>query len=133
MSILLDTNTCVQYLNGRSDRVREHMAATEPDEILLCSVVRAELIYVALKSNRVEQNLERVGQFVSRFVSLSFDDAAGDAYGRIRWKLEAAGTPIGPNDLLIAATAVANRVPLATHNLDEFRRVDGLEVVDWEA
>ena len=69
---------------------------------------------------------------MSRFVSLVFDDACADVYGRIRAELEAAGRPIGPNDLLIAAIASVNGVTLVTHNVSEFGRVSGLAVEDWE-
>jgi tRNA(fMet)-specific endonuclease VapC len=71
--------------------------------------------------------------FLSRFVSLPFDDRAAGVYGRVRARLEVRGTPIGPNDLLIAAIALANDVILVTRNLREFSRIDGLLVEDWEA
>ena len=121
MSYLLDTNTCIQYLNGRSESVRRHVASRRPGEIVLCSVVKAELLYGAMKSTNVERNLRRVRGFVNRFASLSFDDPAAEAYGRIRSQLERMGTPIGPKDLLIAAIALANRVSLVTHNTRRIR------------
>jgi tRNA(fMet)-specific endonuclease VapC len=64
---------------------------------------------------------------------LPFDEAASEAYARIRAQLERGGRPVGPNDLLIAATAVANRLILVTHNTREFGRIEGLDVEDWEA
>ena len=69
----------------------------------------------------------------SQFVSLPFDDAAAEVYGRIRAALEAAGTLIGPYDLQIAAIALANDLTLITHNIREFGRVAGLRIEDWEA
>ena len=66
------------------------------------------------------------------FVSLLFDDRCADHYGRIRNELEPGGTPIGPNDLMIAATATAHDLILVTHNTREFGRVVGLEIEDWE-
>lgn len=54
-------------------------------------------------------------------------------YGRIRAQLAALGTPIGPNDLLIAAIFLANNLILVTHNTRKFSRVEGLQVEDWEA
>ncbi len=53
-------------------------------------------------------------------------------YGQIRARLESGGTPIGPNDLCIAAIAVTNDVILVTHNTREFSRVEGLMLEDWE-
>jgi tRNA(fMet)-specific endonuclease VapC len=63
---------------------------------------------------------------------LPFDDAAAVVYGEIRAALAQAGTPIGPNDLQIAAIALANDLTLVTHNTREFTRVQGLKLADWE-
>lgn len=132
MTYLLDTNACIRYLNGRSENIRQHLEATQPEDIVLCSVVKAELFYGAMKSAKPEENLAKQHRFVSRFISLPFDDHAAEAYSRIRARLEKSGTPIGPNDLLIAAIAVVNDVILVTHNTDEFGRVEGLKLEDWE-
>ena len=70
--------------------------------------------------------------FLVPFVSLPFDDSAAEVYGRVRAQLEAAGTPIGPYDLQIAAIALANDLVLVTHNTQEFSRISGLRIVDWE-
>jgi tRNA(fMet)-specific endonuclease VapC len=91
------------------------------------------LFYGARKSQRPQRSLEKQHQFVNHFVSLPFDDEAAEVYGQIRAELERAGTPIGPNDLMIAAIAIANDVMLVTHNAREFRRVKGLrlEIGNW--
>jgi len=132
MTYLLDTNTCIRYLNGTSIRVRQHLTAVSEGEIVLCSVVKAELNFGALKSARPKENLLKLARFLDRFVSLPFDDHAAEVYGEIRLKLCQRGLPIGPNDLLIAAIAMANHLTLVTNNTDEFRRVSDLRVVDWE-
>jgi len=132
MTYLLDANTCIRFLNGTSEKVRRHMETVEANDIALCSIVKAELIYGAFKSERQERNLARLGHFFSRFVSLPFDDVAAEAYGEIRAHLERAGAPIGPNDLLIAAIARANELTLVTHNTREFQRVEDLKLADWE-
>jgi tRNA(fMet)-specific endonuclease VapC len=132
MTYLLDTNTCIRYLNGRSKSIRQQLEATQPQDIVLCSVVKAELFYGAVKSAKPEENLVRQHRFASRFVSLPFDDNAAEVYGQIRARLEKLGTPIGPNDLLIAAIAIANDVTLVTHNMGEFGRVESLKLEDWE-
>lgn len=132
MIYLLDTNTCIKYLNGRSESIRQRLTSTRPQDILLCSVVKAELFYGAMKSARPDENLAKQYRFVNRFVSLPFDDSAAEVYSHIRTQLEKLGTPIGPNDLLIAAIAVANDVTLVTHNTGEFSRVVGLKIEDWE-
>ena len=67
-----------------------------------------------------------------QFDSLPFDDAAAEAYGRLRAELARRGMPIGPNDLMIAAIALAYGFTLVTHNTSEFSRVPGLRLEDWE-
>lgn len=60
-----------------------------------------------------------------------FEDAASEEYARVRAELETSGSPIGPNDLIIAATVCSEEGTLVTRNTREFRRVEGLELVDW--
>lgn len=132
MRYLLDTNACIRFLNGRSESLRQHILVRNPREILLCSVVKAELFYGAMKSQNPQRTLARQQQFVNRFVSLPFDDKAAEVYSEIRADLEKMGQPIGPNDLLIAAIAMANDVTLVTHNTREFGRVKNLKLEDWD-
>lgn len=132
MKYLLDTNVCVRYLTGRSLALRARLEATPPDELVVCSVVKAELRYGAHKGQRTEATLQAQDIFLAQLRSLPFDDAAAENYGRMRALLERAGTPIGANDLLIAAIALANQLVLVTHNTAEFCRVAGLVIEDWE-
>jgi tRNA(fMet)-specific endonuclease VapC len=130
---LLDTNACVDYLRSASgSKIAERLAEKSPGDIVMCSVVRAELLFGALLSSRVAENLAKVRQFLSQFVSLPFDDAAAEAYGQIRANLTGRGMTIGPNDLLIASVARSRNITLVTHNVDEFGRVAGLTIEDWE-
>jgi tRNA(fMet)-specific endonuclease VapC len=132
MSHLLDTNTCSVYLNGRSLNVLKRLQSKQPHDILLCAVVQAELYYGAMKGNAPQKHLARLQQFFHPYSSLPFDDDCAVVYGRIRAELAAAGTPIGPNDLLIAAIALRHGVTLVTHNQAEFSRVNGLQIEDWQ-
>ena len=132
MIYLLDTNTCIKYLNGRSDNIRKNIESKHPQDIKVCSVVKAELFYGSMKSFNPDKNLEKQRRFVNRFISLPFDDSAAEAYSIIRAQLEKLGTPIGPNDLLIASIALANNLTLITHNTGEFIRVENLHIEDWE-
>ncbi|MBO1347056.1 MAG: type II toxin-antitoxin system VapC family toxin [Hormoscilla sp. GUM202] len=133
MRYLLDTNVCVRYLNGRSVAIRRRLQAIDVEEVAVCSIVKAELFYGAMRSNNPEQTLARQEQFLRVFESLPFDDRAASICGRIRAQLAAAGTPIGPYDMQIAAIAMANNLTLVTHNVREFNRVEGLQIEDWEA
>ena len=132
MSYLLDTNTCIRYLNGRSENIQARLRTLTPDNVVLCSVVKAELLYGAAKSNVGERTLTRLNQFFSAFSSLPFDDRSATAYGAIRADLERRGVPIGPNDLLVAAIALASDSILVTHNAREFGRIGNLKHEDWE-
>lgn len=132
MRYLLDTNVCVVYLNGRSSSLRDRLLATPTEDIVVCSVVKAELFYGAFRSNNPQRTLERQQAFLSQFISLPFQDEAALLAGRIRAKLANAGMPIGSYDLQIAAIALANNLTLVTHNIREFERVEGLQIEDWE-
>lgn len=133
MKYLLDSNVCIGYLNGTAQGVLAHLRIVPATEIAICSVVKAELSYGANRSVRPAQTLAHQRQFLDQFVSLLFDDSAAEVYGRLRAQLAAAGAPIGPNDLMIAAIAVANDLVLVTHNTREFSRVPGLTTDDWQA
>jgi tRNA(fMet)-specific endonuclease VapC len=130
---LLDTNACIRILNGSSPALVRRFRGHEPSEISLCSVVKAELLFGARKSARIAENLETLRLFFQPLPSLPFDDRAADHYGMIRTELEKLGTPIGANDLMIAAIARAHDAILVTHNVREFSRVANLQLEDWEA
>jgi tRNA(fMet)-specific endonuclease VapC len=132
MKYLLDTNTCIRYINGTSQAVFQNLDAQKEGDVVVCSVVKAELFYGAMRSQRPHKNLADQQAFLSLFTSLPFDDRAADEYGRIRADLASKGTPIGGNDLMIAAIALAHTLTLVTHNTREFGRVDELKAVDWE-
>jgi tRNA(fMet)-specific endonuclease VapC len=132
MKYLLDTNTCIRYLNGRSPNVLQRLDAMSEADICVCSIVELELRYGALRSDRIDKTLAEQTNFLKRFVSLPVDHHAAMQAARIRADLALAGTPIGPYDLLIAAIALANSLILVTHNTSEFSRVAGLKLEDWE-
>ena len=102
-----------------------------PGQILSCAIVRAELLFGARKSQYVERNLSGFQNLLQPFVSLSFDDQCAGYYGLVRATLERAGTPIGGNDLLIAAIALAHDCTLVTRNRWDFARVPGLRLEVW--
>ncbi|MGH9364562.1 MAG: type II toxin-antitoxin system tRNA(fMet)-specific endonuclease VapC [Thermoanaerobaculia bacterium] len=130
---LLDTNVCIRLLNGSSERLAERLRATPPSEVRLSSIVKAELLYGARHSSRVADNLRLLRRFFATSASVPFDDRCAEEYGIIRSELDRVGKPIGPNDLLIAAAALAHDFILVTSNLREFSRVPALPIEDWEA
>lgn len=127
----LDSCICVDFLRGRLPGFRERLAASDPRLFGIPSVVRAELLLGAEKSSKRVENRLKVESFLIPFADIPFDDTCAVAYADIRARLERSGRPIGPNDMLIAATARAHGAALVTHNVREFKRVDGLTVIDW--
>lgn len=132
MIYLLDTNVCIHLLNEKHPAILQHFRQHGPADIAMCSVVKAELLCGARRSQRVEANLQRLKIFFAPLRSLPFDDECAEQYGQIHADLLIQGKPIGPNDTLIAAIARAHDATLVTHNTAEFRRVAGLRMEDWE-
>lgn len=131
MHFCLDTNTCIDAMKGTWPGMAERFRRHVPEDIGVPAMVRAELLLGALKSRNPERTSELVDAFLAPFEFLPFDRAAAGHYADIRFHLEARGTPIGPNDLVIAATARSRNLTLVTHNLREFTRVPGLASEDW--
>jgi tRNA(fMet)-specific endonuclease VapC len=132
MKYLLDTNVIVGYLNGRVPDLRARLDKIPNDDVRICSVVKAELLFGAEKSQRSAQVRAEQTKLTDRYLSLPFDDDAAYQYAAIRADLERKGTPIGPLDLMIASIALANDLTLITHNTAEFGRISGLQTADWE-
>jgi len=129
---LLDTNVCIVYLKSRNLHLKERLETTSPQNIAVCSIVKAELFYGAMRSQNPSHNLVLQQEFLDRFISLPFDDRAAGFFGEIRSELAGKGQLIGPYDLQIAAIALAQDCCLVTHNTREFSRVPGLLLEDWE-
>lgn len=129
---LLDTNVCIQLWQRNHQTIRQRFLEQSPHTLCICSVVKAELLYGARHSQKVEHNLQLLKAFFAPLQSLPFDDRSAEEYGQIRADLVAQGKIIGPNDLMIAAIARAHDVTLITNNTDEFSRIVGLRMEDWE-
>jgi tRNA(fMet)-specific endonuclease VapC len=95
------------------------------------SMVAAELLYGAEKSAKREHNLSLFKTFLSIFEIIDFDEKAAEYYAVIRAELERKGKIMGSNDLVIAATALANNGILITHNVNEFSPLKELKTEDW--
>ncbi len=130
MTHTLDTSTCITFLRGKHPQLRQRVLSHFRD-IAITSVVAAELYYGAERSADPTTNRGQVDVFLAPFPLLLFDKAAAVAYGSIRADLARRGQLIGPNDLLIAAIALAVNATVVTHNIREFSRVQGLFVEDW--
>ena len=131
MKYLLDTNICIAILKNAELPLIQKIKSLQPVDFALCSVVKAELLYGARKSQSVERNLSLLAKLFGQFSSLAFDDQAAEFYGTNRAILERAGTPIGEADLLIASIALKHDLTVITRNHKEFVRVPGLKVETW--
>lgn len=129
---LLDTNVCIQLWQRKNLKVRSRFEQFSPNEVALCSVVKAELLFGAQRSQNREANLSLLGKLFAPLSSYEFDDSAAAHYAKIRSDLSQSGQIIGANDLLIAAIALSNGLTLITHNTSEFARIEGLLMEDWE-
>jgi tRNA(fMet)-specific endonuclease VapC len=133
MKYLLDTNTCIHYINGRSVSIRKRLAATPLIDVGVSIITRAELFYGSAKSQTPERSRQKQLEFLQTIQTVHFGEGCDIAYGDIRAYLETNGLPIGANDLLIAATAIAHNLIIVTHNTREFGRIPAIQIEDWEA
>jgi tRNA(fMet)-specific endonuclease VapC len=134
VNYLLDTNAVIALLKNEPASVRERFrrAAARRAPIGLSSVVLYELWYGVARSQRRQENTHRLLVFLSGDIAvLPFDEEDAATAGELRGSLEAAGTPIGPYDLLIAAQSLRTGATLVTANVSEFARVRGLKWQDW--
>lgn len=127
---LLDTNIVSDLVRNPQGRIARRIARFGAEAICTSVIVAAELRYGAARkaSARLTGQLERI---LGALEILSFDAPADEVYGRVRTELEAAGAPIGANDLLIAAHALTVDAVLVTDNEREFSRVNDLLVENW--
>lgn len=130
MTHLLDTSVCVHILRGHRPTLRR-FSELKPGFVALASMTLAELRYGEIKGNSPVAARRRLASLIDACAILPFDRQAAEHHARGRHALALAGTPIGERDLVIASTALANGLAVATGNATEFRRVPGLEVEEW--
>ncbi len=127
---LLDTNICIYVIKRRPDLILDRFNENAA-HLAISSITLAELLHGAEKSSQPQRTLAVVEDFCSRLDVLDYGTKAAQHYGQIRASLEQRGTPIGVNDLHIAAHARSEGLTLVSNNLREFERVDGLLYENW--
>lgn len=131
MALVIDTNVLISVERGR--RLPEALEGRRLDEpVFIAAITASELLHGVYRADSEDRRNARRA-FVERVLAavniLPFDLTAARAHARIWADLRRRGQPIGAHDLLIAAIAIANELPLVTENQAEFERVEGLELV----
>jgi len=127
---MLDTNIVSELARNPQGAVAKRIADVGPDTICVSIVTAAELRYGCAKKGS-PRLLAQIEAILGSMQILALDVSADTEYGGIRAELEAAGKPIGPNDLFIAAHAYALEAVLVTANVSEFSRIRALKVENW--
>ena len=130
--LILDSNTISYYFRG-DPLVVSRLQAFSPADLGVPAIVEYELRYglLRLPQEAATPRLTALAQLLRPMQLLPFDSECAAQAARIRVELEAAGSPIGPHDTLIAATALRHQATLVTRNVREFSRVQGLQWVNW--
>lgn len=127
---ILDTNTLIYFFKGQGN-VSETFLQISPKDIGVPCIVVYELNVGIAKSTRPQKRSEQLAELLQLVNVIPFGLNEAHSASKIRVALEEQGQPIGPYDILIAATALANHATLVTHNTKEFGRIPQLEVEDW--
>ncbi len=131
MRILLDTDICIYTINRKRPEVLSRVRGYSLGEVGISAITYAELRFGVENSARVDENMGRLERFLLPLEIVAFDAEAARHCGRLRRGLKLAGCPVGSNDLLIAAHALALAAILVTNNVREFSRIDGLCLERW--
>lgn len=128
---LLDTNIVIYLSKHRSPEIVRRLEKLLAGEAVISAITYGELCFGAARSVKPAATQKVVEQLAATFPVFAISTAAAREYGKLRAQLAAKGTPIGPNDLWIAAQAKSESLTLVTNNEREFRRVSGLKVENW--
>ena len=131
MNYFIDTNIIIYAIKGNYPNIMEKFKSTLSFEIMIPSIVSAELEYGAKKSSDYQKTIEVYRKFLSIYKVVPFTENEIEIYGDIRSELEKGGNMIGANDLLIASIVLSHNGILITHNVGEFARIKKLKIEDW--
>jgi tRNA(fMet)-specific endonuclease VapC len=131
MNYFLDTNICIHFMRGKISSLSQKLLSHNPEDIKIPSVVVSELFYGVNKGAKRAENLLKLKSFLKPVEIVPFDETAAECYGDIRAALKFTGTPIGGNDMMIAALVLSRSGILATNNTKDFLRVANLQVENW--
>lgn len=127
----LDSDICIELMKGRLPYAYDLMSKSDPSLFAIPAIVEAELRTGAAKSDHPQKNLALLERFLAPFERVPFTSECAATYAVIRSQLESEGRKIGPNDLLIAATALTHGAVLVSNNTREFSRIPTLHLESW--
>jgi tRNA(fMet)-specific endonuclease VapC len=127
---ILDTNTLIYFFKGMGN-VSTRLLRTPPKSIGIPTVVLFELEVGIAKSSASKKRRLQLESLIAAINMLPLGYEEVKCAAAIRADLENRGKPIGPYDVLIAGTALANKGVFVTHNTSEFERIEGLQLEDW--
>jgi predicted nucleic acid-binding protein len=128
---LLYTDICIELLRSNS-RVVSNIEKLPEDTKVYTSIINAsELLYGAYLSDKKEQRIVEVKNFLSDIEVLGIDLRSAEIYGELKSVLKQKGNLIADNDLFIASVAKRNELTLITHNIKHFEKISGLKIEDW--
>ena len=129
MIYMLDTDI-VSLLVRKNPSVIKNIIKHEDDEICISAITYAELRF-GLEKKGSERLFNEVSALLGKLSIIDFDSSQSELYGKIRLKLEKAGTPLNNMDMLIAAAALSIEAILVSHNVKHFNKIQGLKIEDW--
>jgi tRNA(fMet)-specific endonuclease VapC len=130
MAFLLDTNILSALIDFPRGPVAQRAERAGSRNVFTSIINAGEVRFGAVRKNSARLTA-RVEELLERIEVAPLKPAADHAYGSLRAHLERAGTPIGSNDIWIAAHALATDSILVTDNVKEFSRVPGLKIENW--
>ena len=130
MKYLLDTNTCIYFLNG-NESLKKKFGKIGVYSLSISNCVLAELYFGAYRSKKVEENVKHIELFKKNLTILSDSEESARLFGKIKAELRSKGTIIEDFDILIASIAISNNHILITNNTEHFERIEGLKIQNW--
>ena len=131
MKFLLDTDTFSVAARDGSQPLRQRLAQVATQDIALSAIALGEIEFGLARHTPPERIVRRIATLRASFQVMAVGDSVAAVYGTLRQDLQRRGTPIGPNDMWIAAHALAENLTLVTGNEREFSRVPGLRIENW--
>ena len=128
---LLDTNICIYAMKNSYPSLTKKLFCIPPSDIFVSSITVGELEYGCAKSKWGQRSRDVMNMFLATYSILPFEQDDAILWGYLRASLAAAGSPIGPYDIQLAAHSISKGLIMVTHNIREFERVPGILLEDW--